>query len=312
MSVDVTGSAAGMYLNTSDALGSDVGFGSAASDTLTVLASPGFSKTFAPDSIVSGGVSTLTFTIDSSANVAAVGNLEWTDLLPAGVVVAPPPNVSNSCLATVTANAGAGSIDIAVSPQQVTIGALLTHIRRGNMVRVHSLRRGAAEAIEAVALGDKRSSKVVGRAIEDIDLPPGTTIPGWVNSIEIGGWVKFSSRLPAPFMLKDLVHRNAMAILFAAKHTPQITLEAFEVKKLEKDLYRVRTRLINSNAIPSMSAYSQKKNLYPKDILKVSGRNARVSLTTTRRPVLANSRAADCSDRRLPPICLARSPRLGG
>ncbi len=78
-----------------------------------------------------------------------------------------------------------GSIDIAVSPQQVTIGALLTHIRRGNMVRVHSLRRGAAEAIEAVALGDKRSSKVVGRAIEDIDLPPGTTIPAVVRGDEV-------------------------------------------------------------------------------------------------------------------------------
>jgi trk system potassium uptake protein TrkA len=74
-----------------------------------------------------------------------------------------------------------GSIDIAVSPQQVTIGALLTHIRRGNMVRVHSLRRGAAEAIEAIALGDRRSSRVVGRRVEDIDLPPGTTIPAIVR-----------------------------------------------------------------------------------------------------------------------------------
>jgi len=78
-----------------------------------------------------------------------------------------------------------GAIDIAVSPQQVTIGALLTHIRRGNMVRVHSLRRGAAEAIEAVALGDKRSSKVIGRAIEEIDLPAGTTIPAIVRGEEV-------------------------------------------------------------------------------------------------------------------------------
>ena len=78
-----------------------------------------------------------------------------------------------------------GEIDIAVSPQQITIGALLTHIRRGNMVRVHSLRRGAAEAIEAVALGDKRSSRVVGRAIEDIDLPQGTTIPAVVRGEEV-------------------------------------------------------------------------------------------------------------------------------
>ena len=79
----------------------------------------------------------------------------------------------------------AGTIDIAISPQQVTIGALLTHIRRGNMVRVHSLRRGAAEAIEAIALGDKRSSKVVGRAIEEIDLPTGTTIPAVVRGDEV-------------------------------------------------------------------------------------------------------------------------------
>jgi len=78
-----------------------------------------------------------------------------------------------------------GSIDIAVSPQQVTIGALLTHIRRGNMVRVHSLRRGAAEAIEAVALGDRRSSRVVGRAIEDINLPEGTTIPALVRGDDV-------------------------------------------------------------------------------------------------------------------------------
>ena len=73
-------------------------------------------------------------------------------------------------------------IDIAISPQQTTIGALLTHVRRGDVAAVHSLRRGAAEAIEAVAHGDKNSSKVVGRAIEDIELPPGTTIGAVVRN----------------------------------------------------------------------------------------------------------------------------------
>lgn len=67
-------------------------------------------------------------------------------------------------------------IDIAISPQQATIGSLLAHIRRGDVVVVHSLRRGAAEAIEAIAHGDKNSSKVVSRMIEEIKLPPGTTI----------------------------------------------------------------------------------------------------------------------------------------
>jgi len=70
----------------------------------------------------------------------------------------------------------AGSIDIAISPQQVTIGSLLAHVRRGDVVKVHSLRRGAAEAIEAIAHGVEGESKVVGRAIEDINLPKGAAI----------------------------------------------------------------------------------------------------------------------------------------
>jgi len=78
-----------------------------------------------------------------------------------------------------------GVIDIAISPQQTTIGSLLTHVRRGDVAAVHSLRRGAAEALEAVAHGDKRSSKVVGKAIEEIDLPAGTTIGAIVRNKEV-------------------------------------------------------------------------------------------------------------------------------
>jgi trk system potassium uptake protein TrkA len=77
------------------------------------------------------------------------------------------------------------TIDIAISPQQATIGSLLTHVRRGDVVMVHSLRRGAAEAIEAVAHGDRDSSKVVGRAIEEIKLPQGTTIGAIVRGEEV-------------------------------------------------------------------------------------------------------------------------------
>jgi trk system potassium uptake protein TrkA len=78
-----------------------------------------------------------------------------------------------------------GEIDIAISPQQATIGKLLALVRRGDVVNVHSLRRGAAEAMEAIAHGDEASSKVVGRAIEDIDLPEGTTIGAIVRGDEV-------------------------------------------------------------------------------------------------------------------------------
>ena len=78
-----------------------------------------------------------------------------------------------------------GMIDIAISPQQVTIGALLAHIRRGDVVAVHSLRKGAAEAIEAVAHGDQNTSKVVGRTIADLELPRGAKIGAIVRAEKV-------------------------------------------------------------------------------------------------------------------------------
>jgi trk system potassium uptake protein TrkA len=79
----------------------------------------------------------------------------------------------------------AGSIDIAISPQQVTIGSLLAHVRRGDVAKVHSLRRGAAEAIEAIAHGTEKESRVVGRKIEDIELPKGTAIVALVRNDKV-------------------------------------------------------------------------------------------------------------------------------
>lgn len=78
-----------------------------------------------------------------------------------------------------------GLVDIAVSPEQATIGSLLQLVRRGSIQAAHSLRRGAAEAIEAVAHGDERSSRVVGKKIGDIALPRGTTIGAIARNDEV-------------------------------------------------------------------------------------------------------------------------------
>lgn len=78
-----------------------------------------------------------------------------------------------------------GIIDVAISPQQVTIGSLLAHVRRGDVVAVHSLRRGAAEAIEAIAHGDRHTSQVVGRRICEVPLPKGATIGALVRGNDV-------------------------------------------------------------------------------------------------------------------------------
>ncbi|PUE13239.1 Trk system potassium transporter TrkA [Limnohabitans sp. WS1] len=68
------------------------------------------------------------------------------------------------------------TIDIAISPAQTVIGELLAHLRRGDVAAVHSLRRGAAEALEGIARGDIKTSKLVGRRVEEIKLPRGVSM----------------------------------------------------------------------------------------------------------------------------------------
>jgi len=67
-----------------------------------------------------------------------------------------------------------GQIDIAISPAQTTIGSLLA-----------PLRRGAAEALEAVVHGSAESCRMVGRRIEELDLPKEATIAALVRGGEV-------------------------------------------------------------------------------------------------------------------------------
>ena len=76
-------------------------------------------------------------------------------------------------------------LDVAISPSLITVGSLLTHVRRGDTIAVHSLRRGAAEAIETIAHGDATSSSVVGRRIEEIALPSGTRVGALLRNQDV-------------------------------------------------------------------------------------------------------------------------------
>jgi hypothetical protein len=91
------------------------------------------------------------------------------------------------------------------------------------------------------------------------------------GEIEIGGWVKMSSRLPHPFMLPDLVHRNAAAVLFAAAQTPDVSLEVFATERVSADLHKVRVRLVNAGALPTLTYAAVQRKSHPLDTLRLSG-----------------------------------------
>jgi hypothetical protein len=96
------------------------------------------------------------------------------------------------------------------------------------------------------------------------------------GEVEIGGWRKFTTRIPPTFMLPELVHRNASLVIFTAQQAPDVTLELLEVKDLGGDLHRVRVRAANRHAIPSLSDKAVGKDLVRKDMLMITGSGMQV------------------------------------
>ncbi|OGV36591.1 MAG: Trk system potassium transport protein TrkA [Legionellales bacterium RIFCSPHIGHO2_12_FULL_35_11] len=77
------------------------------------------------------------------------------------------------------------SIDYAISPQHITIGSILTKLRRGNMIKVHRLQHDEAEVIELIINGDEQTSRVIGRKIEEIEFPPGCMLAAVARDGEV-------------------------------------------------------------------------------------------------------------------------------
>lgn len=102
-----------------------------------------------------------------------------------------------------------GPIDIAISPALVSIGDLLTHVRHGFVVKVHSLRRGAAEAIELVVHGDRRNSQVVGRRVDELPMIAGATLAVIVRDFDTFEDIGYEGML---------MHKRQGHVVIAHKH----------------------------------------------------------------------------------------------
>jgi uncharacterized repeat protein (TIGR01451 family) len=85
---------------------------------------PTLAKSFSPNPIAVGGVSTLTFTLTNSSGTTLTG-ASFTDNLPAWVQVANPPNLVNSCGGTVN-GATADSTSLSLSGGTIPAGGSCT------------------------------------------------------------------------------------------------------------------------------------------------------------------------------------------
>ena len=138
-----------------------------------------------------------------------------------------------------------GGIDIAISPAQVTIGSLLAYVRQGDVVAVHSLRRGAAEALELVAHGDARSSNVVGRKIEDIELPKGATIGAIVRGLPVisGAYEKVSNEQASAIARAEVIIAHHDTVIESEDHVILFVVNRKIIREVEK-LFQVKVGFI--------------------------------------------------------------------
>ena len=127
-----------------------------------------------------------------------------------------------------------GPIDIGISPAQVSIGALLAHVRQGDVAEVHSLRRGAAEALELVAHGDAKTSQIIGKRIGDIPWPHGVTVAALVRNFDTAVIVGQTDDWTAITRHGEVVIAHHDTVIEADDHVIVFCTSKKLVKKVEK------------------------------------------------------------------------------
>ena len=193
ISVNVTSSTVGTHNNVSGDLTSSAGNSGPASADLTVAADlPGFSKSFSPSTVPLGGRSTLTFTIDNSANASVVPNLDFTDDLPDGMVIAGPSNAATTCgtpivpatlsavpgtsVITLDANGTAGSPAVAAGATcTVTVDVIGTGVGLLDNVSGELLAEFVSSGVASATLEVTAGTISLMKSFIDDPVPPGGT-----------------------------------------------------------------------------------------------------------------------------------------
>ncbi|HKV94335.1 MAG TPA: hypothetical protein VJW20_17435 [Candidatus Angelobacter sp.] len=211
ISVDITGTVDNTYTNSVQILSTDAGNGNTSSANLTVINPPTIAKAFAAATIPLNGTTSLTFTLSSTNQNLTITGAAFTDNLPAGLVVATPPNVGGTCTGTITAVAGASSVSL--SGQSLAPGASCTVIVdvqgttagvKNNSVQVTSTNAGTGNTANAsiTVVAPPTIVKAFGAA--SIPLNGSTSLTFTITNpnatVALSG-VAFSDTLPAGLVI---------------------------------------------------------------------------------------------------------------
>ena len=91
------------------------------------------------------------------------------------------------------------------------------------------------------------------------------------GTVEVGGFSYDVGRVPESFLLEEDLHRNAMFVLFHARHLPKLRFGEPEVERVDRGLWAVTVPVINERATPTMLAVAKKNRVHRPDLATVEG-----------------------------------------
>ncbi len=97
-----------------------------------------------------------------------------------------------------------------------------------------------------------------------------------LGTVEIGGWSKWFGRTTVPFMIQEMLHRNAMFALFHADEMPLLEFEDPRVERIAGNTWRVTAEIRNRRAIPSRIEAAELNRVGEPDYFRISGGNVTV------------------------------------
>ncbi len=92
-----------------------------------------------------------------------------------------------------------------------------------------------------------------------------------LGTVEVGGWSKWFGRTTVPFMIQEMLHRNAMFALFHADEMPLLEFEEPRVEHIAGDTWRVTAEIRNRRAIPSRIEAAELNRVGHPDYFRLSG-----------------------------------------
>jgi hypothetical protein len=96
------------------------------------------------------------------------------------------------------------------------------------------------------------------------------------GDIEIGGFVKQSQRVPPPFLIEEMCHRNAAFVLYHADQLPRVAWDNLKAESIGPGIFAVTASIHNTRMIPTVSAHASQRKIGLPDFISLSGEGLEV------------------------------------